>query len=130
MVPDQFSAKSMFHDSDEEDEETKKDEPAKSEPYSGSLVFKPGKNLSTNLYYCDYTKMKGMDRDELNSILNDLANAKAEKEHIDVSLKATRELAATLFSQPPTRNSIFSSQPKKHSFRNSRKRLLRPASSW
>ena len=100
MVPDQFSAKSMFHDSDEEDEETKKDEPAKSEPYSGSLVFKPGKNLSTNLYYCDYTKMKGMDRDELNSILNDLAIAKAEKEHIDVSLKATRELAATLFSQP------------------------------
>ena len=100
MVPDQFSAKNMFHDSDDEDVETKKEEPAKSEPYSGSLVFKPGKNPSTNLYFCDYNKIRGMDRDELETLLNDLANAKAEKERIEVSLKATLQLAGKLFSEP------------------------------
>lgn len=100
MVPDQFTGENLFHDSDEEDTETKEDVPVKSEPYSGSLIFKPGKNLSTNLYFCDYNKVKGMDHDERIALLNDLANAKAEKGNLEASLKTTGELAGKLLREP------------------------------
>jgi len=100
MIPDQFSSKNLFHDSDDEEDESKKDDQAKSEPYSFSLIFKPGKNLSTNLYFCDYNKIKGLDQDERNALLNELANAKSEKERMEVSLKATNELAARLAGEP------------------------------
>jgi hypothetical protein len=97
MVPDQFYGKNMFDDSDDE---TKKDDHEKPEPYSGSLIFKPGKNLSTNLYFCDYNKIKGLDHDERDLLRNDLANATTEKESIEGILKATRGLVGKLMSEP------------------------------
>lgn len=100
MIPDKFSGKAIFHDSDDEEDDAPTDTKENSEPYSASLVFKAGKSLNTNLYFCDYSKIKGMDHDERSTLLNDLANSKAEKASIEASLKANRELAAKLLREP------------------------------
>lgn len=101
MVPDKFDGKNPFDDdSDDEDggKETQRKE--NTEPYTASLVFKVGKNLSTNLYFVDYNKVKGMDLKERDTLMNDLAVAKAEEQALNATLKSTKELTAKLLSEP------------------------------
>lgn len=100
MVPDKFDSKNMFQDSDEEENDTQAPPAAQTEPYSASLVFKVGKNLSTNLYFVDYTKVKQLDRDEREALMTELANARAVLEAIQANLKSIREVTATLLAQP------------------------------
>jgi len=103
MVPDQFGGKNPFgDDSDDEDggEKASKKNKESTEPYSGSLIFKAGKNLSTNLYFVDHTKIKEMDYDELNTLVNNLANAKAEMQGMEATIKSHAEAARKLLAEP------------------------------
>jgi hypothetical protein len=100
MVPDKFDSNDMFQDSDEEETDRPSPPIPQTEPYSASLVFKVGKNLSTNLYFVDYTKVKQLDRDERETLMTELAHARAELEGIQANLKTTRDATATLLAQP------------------------------
>lgn len=100
MVPDKFDGKNIFEDSEGEEESKNSPQKEETEPYSAALVFKVGKNLSTNLYFVDYTKVKGMDREEQEGLKNDLGMAKVEQEAIEATLRSTRDLTAKLLAEP------------------------------
>ncbi len=100
MVPDNFSGKNIFEDSDGEEDTKGSPSSENKEPYSASLVFKVGKNLSTNLYFTDYTKVKGMERLEQETLMTDLATAKAEQKSIKANLNSTREVTSKLLAEP------------------------------
>jgi hypothetical protein len=90
--------KNPFDDSD--DEEGSEEKPTTAEPYAGSLLFKPGRNASSNLYYVDHSKIKGMDQEEKNTLASNNAVAKAEEGNLRAVLKTTLETAKRLLSEP------------------------------
>jgi hypothetical protein len=102
MVPDTFDGKNPFDDSDDEDDAKDSSQRKKehSEAYTASLVFKAGRALSTNLYFVDYNKIKGMDREEREILMNELAMAKAEEQALKATLQSTKELTVKLLAEP------------------------------
>jgi hypothetical protein len=98
MALDKHDDKNPFADSD--DESDPKEEIGNTVPYSGSLLFKAGRNQSSNLYYVDHSKLKGMDRDQRDTLANDKGAAKAEEDALKATLKATLEQATRLLSEP------------------------------
>jgi hypothetical protein len=98
MALDKNEDKNPFADSDAEDDP--KEEVVTTEPYSGSLIFKSGRNQASNLYYVDYTKLTGMDRDQRDALAQDTAKAKAEESALKDTLKTTLEKANKLLSEP------------------------------
>ena len=98
MALDSNEDKNPFADSDQEEDSEEKS--PSNEPYTGSLFFKPGKNQSTNLYYVDHTKLKGLDQDERNALAQDIVKATTEHDALKDSLKATLDRATQLLSEP------------------------------
>ena len=91
--------KNPFDDSDGEEEEAE-EKSSSTEPYAGSLHFKPGRNASSSLYYVDYTKLKEMDHEERNALANDIAIAKGEETVLRESIKSKLTEASKLLSEP------------------------------
>lgn len=101
MVPDTFSGKPSFQDSDDEDDGTTKyKENTSTEPYAASLVFKAGKNLSTNLYYVDYNQVRGLDREEREMLSQEIAKANSEEQMLLSVLRDTKDLSKKLLVEP------------------------------
>jgi hypothetical protein len=98
MALDKHDDKNPFADSD--DEEELKEDTTTTEPYAGSLLFKPGRNQASNLYYVDHTKLKGMDREQREALAQNTANATAEEGALKDTLKTTLGKAAQLLSEP------------------------------
>ena len=100
MIPDKFDGRNPFDDSDDEVGPLEEKKELSTDPYSDSLVFKPGKNLGTNLYYVDYTKIKGLDRDEREALVRDIASTDQYEGELQAKLKVTRETTAGLLAEP------------------------------
>ena len=98
MALDKHDDKSLFVDSDDEEETIKQDNT--SEPYAGSLRFKPGRNIASNLYYVDHTKLKGMDRDQQDALAQNIATATSEEGVLKESLKTTLSRVSQLLTEP------------------------------
>jgi len=91
-------------DDDDDDKETervaKKKKCDNKEAYAGSLVFKAGKSVATNLYYVDYTKIKEMDSEVRQEFAGKVAIAKGEHEHLAFVLKQAGAKTNQLLSEP------------------------------
>ena len=102
MIPDKFDGKNPFDDDSNDEDNVKGTSKSKehSEPYKDSLVFKAGKNISTHLYFVDYRKLRALDREERETLANDLAAVKAEEHSLEATLKSTEELTIKLLAEP------------------------------
>ena len=98
MALDSNDDKNPFVDSDKDEDSTEK--PSSHEPYEASLTFKPGKKQSTNLYYVDHTKLKGLDHHERDALFQDCATATAEKDALQQRLKLLTDKGNKLLSEP------------------------------
>lgn len=91
-------------DSDNEEENSSKaannSSSTPSDPYAGSFQLKLGKSQATNLYYVDYNKRKGLDVEERNLLLQNIATANATEESLKGTLKSTLARADKLLSEP------------------------------
>jgi hypothetical protein len=92
--------KNPFASSDEEQEEEEKPASSNNDPYAGSFLLKIGKSQSTNLYYVDHNKLKGLDQNQRNTLLQNIAIANAEGDALKDTLKTTLEHSTKLLSEP------------------------------
>lgn len=99
MALDKHNDKNPFADSDDEDE-NKENKKTSTEPYAGSLLFKSGRNQSSNLYYVDHTKLKAMDREQREALAQNIAIAAAEEEALKETLKTTLGKTSQLLAEP------------------------------
>jgi hypothetical protein len=100
MSLDKNESKNPFADSDDEKEPEKKKEATPSDSYAESLCFKAGRNLASNLYYVDHTKIKAMDRDQREALISESFATQAEETALKDTLKQTLDRATQLFSEP------------------------------
>lgn len=96
-----------FLDSDDEDSgKKKKAKPEPTEPteeFKMSLCFKSGRGKDAGLYYVDYNKAKngnGLDGDEKNELLSDVAKSEAKADALTHSLKTMTATTTKLLSEP------------------------------
>ena len=100
MALDGVDDSNPFDESDDEDEKKEKKTNEPTDPFAGSLLFKAGKNQSSHLYYVDYKKMKGLDRDQRERLVSSLATARTEDEAFNNTLKQLLNNAALLLKEP------------------------------
>ncbi|VEU34315.1 unnamed protein product [Pseudo-nitzschia multistriata] len=102
-----FDGGNVFDGSDDEDNDKEKEgkgapekKPELKESYSGSLVFKAGRNAKSNLYYVDYTKMKEMDGDVRQELASKTAIAEGEYKDLTFAFKQAATRSKQLLSEP------------------------------
>lgn len=100
MALDKNDDKNPFDLSDEEQEEEEKPPSSSSDPFSGSLLLKLGKNQGTSLYYVAHNKLTGLDQDQRNTLLQNIAMTTAEEESLKDTLKSILDHATKLLSEP------------------------------
>jgi uncharacterized protein YjhX (UPF0386 family) len=100
MALDKNDDKNPFASSDEEQEEKEKPASSNNDPYAGSFLLKVGKSQSTNLYYVAHNKLKGLDQNQRNTLLQNIGMANAEGDALKDTLKTTLEQATKLLSEP------------------------------
>eukprot|EP00980_Cylindrotheca_fusiformis_P023372 scaffold10429_cov126-Cylindrotheca_fusiformis.AAC.3 len=100
MALDKSDDKNPFDSSDDEQEQEEKPAASNKDPYAGSLLLKLGKTQGTNLYYTDHNKLTGLDANQRNELLQNIALASAEEEALKDTLKTTLDHAAKLISEP------------------------------
>jgi hypothetical protein len=98
MSSNDDTSSKIFADSDDEEEETK--EPSEKKPFTGSLIFKMGKNAGSSLYYVDYTKIRPMSDDERQKLAQDIASGNAELSGLQQDLASNQILTTKLLAEP------------------------------
>ena len=97
---DIFNASDDDDDDDDMERVPKKKKCDSKEAYEGSLVFKAGKSVASNLYYVDYTKIKEMDSEARQELAGKAAIGKGEREHLTFALKQAGLKTKQLLSEP------------------------------
>ena len=95
----------LFEGSDDDDNQdtegvAKKKKSDTKEPYSGSLLFKAGKSVSSSLYYVDYTKIKEMGSEERMELAQRVTTTNGEHEQLAFVLKRMNTKTTQLLKEP------------------------------
>ena len=79
---------------------TKKRNPPKKEAFAGSLLFKAGRNIASNLYYVDYTKIKEITGEARQELAGKVAIVNGEHERLTIALKRIGTNTNQLLAEP------------------------------
>lgn len=104
MVDSQGDEGSLFIDSDDEDEGVSKSmrksiEKSDQDPFSGSLLFKSGRNVNTSLYYVSHGKLENNGNGLNPHIRNELISEKLKSELDESNLKCKLAMLETHTTQ-------------------------------
>ncbi|GKY96953.1 hypothetical protein MPSEU_000654300 [Mayamaea pseudoterrestris] len=112
MTLEKLGEENLFAESDDEDDEPKKNKiasPTKSDvasndPYAKSLSVKAAKTANATLYFVDHNKLtnngNGLDPEARNQLLSEHAKTKAELGFLNDSIKTMLAQASTLVTEP------------------------------